>query len=172
MCVSPPLPSSADLLPLLFPFCSVPKAFWQGSDFCAHSSVLKEKGEKQKGCRRRGEGWWRGGSPGARPGPAGARGLVPRGRPCPQDPGLGGLFLLGVLCPPLLRATLLAAVGGRTGKARFLPPPPQSGLGTQEDPNSLFVVLRCRDLHRVMLFGIPIVPWACGKNSAFRPFLG
>lgn len=59
-----PPPSSADLLPLLFPFCSVPKAFWQGSDFCAHSSVLKEKGEKQKGCRRRGEGWWQGGSPG------------------------------------------------------------------------------------------------------------
>lgn len=91
MCVSPPLPSSADLLPLLFPFCSVPKAFWQGSDFCAHSSVLKEKGEKQKGCRRRGEGWWRGGSPGARPGPAGARGLVPRGRPCPQDLAPQGL---------------------------------------------------------------------------------
>lgn len=59
MCV-PPF-SSADLLPLLFPFCAVPKAFWQGSDFCAHSSVLKEKGGKTKGLEAWG-GWWQGGS--------------------------------------------------------------------------------------------------------------
>uniref|UniRef100_A0A7M4F7V0 Chromatin remodeling regulator CECR2 n=1 Tax=Crocodylus porosus TaxID=8502 RepID=A0A7M4F7V0_CROPO len=31
---------SADLLPLLFPFCSVPKAFWQGSDFCELEAAL------------------------------------------------------------------------------------------------------------------------------------
>lgn len=39
---------SADLLPLLHPFCPIPKAFWQGSDFSAHSSVLKEKRRKTK----------------------------------------------------------------------------------------------------------------------------
>lgn len=51
----------ADLLPLLFPFCAVPKAFWQGSDFCAHSSVLKEKRGKTKGLEAQG-GWWGGSS--------------------------------------------------------------------------------------------------------------
>lgn len=63
VCVCVP-PSSADLLPFLFPFSAVPKAFWQGSDFCAHSSVLKEKRAKTKGLEAWG-GWWQGRSPAA-----------------------------------------------------------------------------------------------------------
>lgn len=128
-------PSSADLLPLLFPFCAVPKAFWQGSDFCAHSSVLKEKRGKTKGLEAWG-GWWRGGNPAACPGQAGgAWGRAPgAGFALRTRGGLVASFSgesLASLWPPLLGCTTRApcrfaghaSLEGRAGKTRFIPPP-------------------------------------------------